>query len=233
MKDFSNRYIFIFSVVMVAIVAALLSSAAMLLQPLQERNRVIEKKKNILASVRVEATKENAAELYEKVIESSMVLDKNGETVDNIDPFNIDLRAEQRKPLDQQNLPLFVAKPNDTLKVVIIPVEGRGLWGPIFGYISLEADMNTVYGVNFDHVSETPGLGAEINTSWFGEYFKGKKIFDGNRFVSIKVIKGGARDDDPHGVDAISGGTITSTGLEEMLYDCLVKYEKYFNKNRL
>ena len=148
------------------------------------------------------------------------------------DPFTIDLRAEQRKPLEQQHLPLFFAKFDDSLELVIIPLEGRGLWGPIYGYMSLESDMSTIYGVNFDHTSETPGLGAEINTTWFSEFFTGKKIFSGNRFVSIKVVKGGARTDDPHGVDAISGGTITSVGLEEMLYDCLVKYEKYFNKNR-
>lgn len=233
MKDFSNRYIFIFSVVMVAIVAALLSSAAMLLQPLQERNREIEKKRNILASVKIEATRSDAAELYDKVIKNSFVINTQGEVVDNVNPFTVELRAEQRKPLEQQNLPIFIANPGDTLEVIIIPLEGKGLWGPIFGYISLMSDMSTIYGVNFDHVGETPGLGAEINTTWFGEYFNGKKIFAGDRFVSIKVIKGGAREDDPHGVDAISGGTITSVGLEEMLYDCLVKYEKYFIKNRL
>ncbi len=233
MKDFSNRYIFLFSVVMVAVVAALLSTAAMLLQPRQEQNREIEKKRNILASVRIESDRTNAAELYQSVIKKSLVINVNGDAVENVDPFTIDLRAEQRKPIDQQSLPLFIAKPNDTLEVIIIPLEGRGLWGPIYGYISIKSDMSTVYGVNFDHTSETPGLGAEINTSWFGEMFNGKKLFSGNKFVSIKVIKGGARADDPHGVDAVSGGTITSVGLEEMLYDCLVKYEKYFNKNRL
>ncbi|MDX9928325.1 MAG: NADH:ubiquinone reductase (Na(+)-transporting) subunit C [Bacteroidales bacterium] len=233
MKDFSNKYIFVFSVTMVAIVAALLSTAAMLLQPRQERNREIEKKRNILASIRIEADRSNASDLYSRLIRESLVINNNGDSVDNIDPFKIDLRTEQRKPDELQNLPLFIAYPSDTTRVVIIPLEGKGLWGPIYGYISLESDLSTVYGVNFDHKGETPGLGAEINTSWFEDMFTGLKIFEGGRFVSIRVIKGGAPAGDPHAVDAISGGTITSNGLQDMLYDCLSRYEKYFNKNRL
>jgi Na+-transporting NADH:ubiquinone oxidoreductase subunit C len=233
MKDFSNKYIFVFSVVMVAIVAALLSTAAMLLQPRQERNREIEKKRNILASIRIEADRSNASELYSRLIRESLVINNNGDRVEDIEPFMIDLRAEQRKPDELQNLPLFIAYPSDSLRVVIIPLEGKGLWGPIYGYISLESDLSTIYGVNFDHKGETPGLGAEISTSWFEDMFTGLRIFEGSRFVSVRVMKGGAPAGDPHAVDAISGGTITSNGLQDMLYDCLARYEKYFNKNRL
>ena len=94
--------------------------------------------------------------------------------------------------------------------------------------------MNTIYGVNFDHKGETPGLGAEINTSAFESQFHGKKIFDNNdSFVSVRVVKGGASDDDIHGVDAISGGTITSNGLQDMINDCLEKYKTYLLKNRI
>ncbi|MBM3420500.1 MAG: NADH:ubiquinone reductase (Na(+)-transporting) subunit C [Bacteroidetes bacterium] len=233
MKDFSNRYIFIFATVMVAIVAALLSTTAMLLQPRQERNREIEKKRNILSSVRIETTPDNASELYEKVITRSLVVNTKGEVVDNVDPFTVDLRVEQRKPADQQSLPLFIATLTDSVQVVIIPLEGKGLWGPIYGYLSLGSDLNTIYGVTFDHKGETPGLGSEINTSWYEEQFTGKRIYDEDRFVSVKVLKGGADEDDPHGVDAISGGTITSNGLQDMLFDCLVNYQEYFKRNRL
>jgi Na+-transporting NADH:ubiquinone oxidoreductase subunit C len=93
--------------------------------------------------------------------------------------------------------------------------------------------MNTVYGVNFDHQGETPGLGAEINTSAFEGMFPGKKFFDDGSFVSIQVIKGGAKPGDIHGVDAVSGGTITSKGLQKMLYDCIKKYNDYLIKNRI
>jgi Na+-transporting NADH:ubiquinone oxidoreductase subunit C len=233
MKDFSNKYIFVFSVVMVTIVAALLSTTAMVLQPKQEKNREIEKKRNILASVRIEADRTNAAELFDKTIKKSLVINTKGEEVVSVDPFTIDLRSEQKKKPELQNLPLFIAGIDGDKELVIIPLEGKGLWGPIYGYISLEADMSTVYGVTFDHKGETPGLGAEINTSAFEDMFVGKKIFESDKFVSVKVVKGGAPDGDIHGVDAISGGTITSVGLEDMLFDCLIKYKDYLIKNRL
>lgn len=131
----------------------------------------------------------------------------------------------------QRQLPVFVCeKEGDTY--YIVPLRGKGLWGPIWGYIALEGDLNTVYGAVFDHKSETPGLGAEINTSWFQDNFKGKKIFKEEQFQSIEVAKGGADVQDQYAVDAVSGGTITSKGLESMLYDCLLGYETFFKTQR-
>jgi len=233
MKQFSNRYTFIFSTVMVVAVATLLSLAATLLQPAQERNLEIEKKKNMLESIGVEATRENTVELYSKYITEGFVLNSKGGIVDGVDAFKVNLRNEQKKPLDEQYLPVFRAVPDDGEKVIILPVEGKGLWGPIYGYVSLRSDMNTIYGVNFDHKGETPGLGAEINTSLFEGMFPGKKLFDNENFISVQVQKGGAEPSDLHGVDAISGGTITSKGLENMLFDCLKKYNDYLLKNRI
>ncbi len=233
MKHFSNRYIFIFSTVMVVAVAALLSLAATLLQPAQEKNLEIEKKKNMLESIGITSTRENTVELYSKYITESFVLNSAGQPVQGVDAFTVVLRNELKKPIDQQYLPVFRAFPDDGEKVIIIPVEGKGLWGPIFGYVSLKSDMNTIYGVNFDHKGETPGLGAEINTSEFEGMFPGKKLFENESFVSVKVNKGGSYPADLHGVDAISGGTITSKGLEKMLFDCLTKYNDYLLKNRI
>ena len=218
---------------MVVTVATLLSLAATLLQPAQERNLEIEKKKNMLESIGVEATRENTEELYTKYITEGFVLNSKGEIVEGVDAFTINLRNEQRKPIDEQHLPVFRATSDDGEKVIILPVEGKGLWGPIYGYVSLRSDMNTIYGVNFDHKGETPGLGAEINTSAFEGMFPGKKLFDNENFVSVQVHKGGAESSDLHGVDAISGGTITSKGLEKMLFDCLEKYNDYLLKNRI
>jgi Na+-transporting NADH:ubiquinone oxidoreductase subunit C len=232
MKQFSNRYIFIFSTIMVVVVAILLSLAATLLQPAQEKNLEIEKKKSMLESIRIPATRDNTVELYKKYITKSIVLNYKGDTVPGVDAFTVVLRNEQKKPLEEQYLPLFKATSADGTNVIIIPVEGKGLWGPIWGYIALESDMNTIYGVTFDHKGETPGLGAEINTPKFESMFPGKKLFDNGNFVSIQVIKGGAKPNDIHGVDAISGGTITSKGLQKMLFDCINKYNDYLNKNR-
>jgi len=233
MKQFSNEYIFIFSAVMVIAVAALLSMAATLLQPAQERNLEIEKKKNMLESINVQVTKENTEELYDKYIKEGFVLNSKGEPVAGVDAFTVVLKNEQKKPPEEQYLPVFRAVPDDGEKVTIFPVEGKGLWGPIYGYVSLKSDMNTIYGTNFDHKGETPGLGAEINTTAFESQFFGKKLFDNDKFVSVQVIKGGAPEGDIHGVDAISGGTITSKGLQKMIFDCMEKYNSYLLKNRI
>ena len=118
----------------------------------------------------------------------------------------------------------------DTLH--ILPLEGKGLWGPIWGYVSLKEDMSTIAGVTFDHKGETPGLGAEINTTEFESQFIDKTLFRNGSFVSVMVVKGGAQKGSTSEVDAISGGTITSKGLEAMVYDGIIKYEKYLSQNR-
>jgi len=232
MKEFSNRYIFVFSAVMVVAVATLLSLAATLLQPRQLKNLEIEKKKSMLESIGIASTQETTESLYDKYITESFVLNSKGEKVEGVIAFDVALNIELKKPLDQQYLPVFRATPDDGEQVIIIPVEGKGLWGPVWGYVSLRSDMNTIYGVTFDHKGETPGLGAEINTTPFESMFNGKKLFESEKFVSVGVLKGGAKDDDPHNVDAISGGTITSKGLEKMLSDCLIKYSDYLLKNK-
>ena len=232
MKEYSNRYIFIFSSVMVILVATLLSLAATVLQPRQLKNLEIEKKKSMLESIGIVSVRETAETLYEKHIYESFVLNTKGEVVDGVEAFNVVLNIEQKKPLDLQYLPVFNATAGDGEKVTIIPVQGKGLWGPIYGYVSLKSDMNTIFGVTFDHKGETPGLGAEINTSAFESMFHDKKLFEADKFVSVRVVKGGANPGDPHGVDAISGGTITSKGLEKMLLDCISKYNDYLLKNR-
>lgn len=232
MKEFSNRYIFIFSSVMVIVVATLLSLAATVLQPRQLKNLEIEKKKSMLESIGISSVRETTESLFEKHIKESFVINSKGEVVEGVDAFNVVLRAEHKKPDDQQYLPVFRAIPDNGENLTIIPVEGKGLWGPIFGYVSLRSDMNTIYGVTFDHKGETPGLGAEINTTPFESMFIDKKLFEADKFVSIIVVKGGAKPGDVHGVDAISGGTITSKGLEKMLQDCIVNYESFLIKNR-
>jgi Na+-transporting NADH:ubiquinone oxidoreductase subunit C len=115
----------------------------------------------------------------------------------------------------------------------VIPVRGAGLWGPIWGNVAVESDMNTVRGVTFDHAGETPGLGAEISTLPFQQQFQNKKLFDeSNRFVSIKVEKTGTYTPNNHTVDAISGGTITSKALEAMIRNSIEPYQTYFSQQK-
>ncbi|MBP8959605.1 MAG: NADH:ubiquinone reductase (Na(+)-transporting) subunit C [Bacteroidales bacterium] len=231
MKQFSNRYIFFFSSVMVIVVAIILSLAATLLQPRQARNLELEKKKSILESINIPADFSNADELYSKYIIESFVINSKGEIKSGIDAFKLEMRIEENKPIEEQNLPVFIAKNDEGEKITIIPLEGKGLWGPIWGYISFKSDMNTIYGATFDHKGETPGLGAEINTQAFKKQFAGLKIFEDGKFVSVKVLKSNEKRIENHSVDAISGGTITSKALEAMLYNCIEKYVSYLKKN--
>lgn len=237
MNTNSNLYIFIYSSVMVIIVAAALSFTAITLQPLQEKNIEIEKQQNILASVKIEATTENAQELYKKFITNSYVVNSKGEKLEGKIAFNSNLAQEVAKAHADRDLPIYKCTKEEK-EYFIIPIRGKGLWGPLWGYIALEADLNTIYGAVFDHKGETPGLGSEINQEAFQKPFKGKTLFNAEgKFVSITVHKGGkgaaaAAGDLEHGVDAISGGTITSKGLEAMISDCLAPYETFLKTQK-
>ncbi len=235
MKANSNKFIFIFSSVMVVIVAVLLSTTSIGLGPLQAKNIRIEKMQNILGSVGVESNTANAEKLFAQYIQEQVVLDYKGEPVKNdVSAFDIDLKKELDKARlgkpQNQLFPLFVCI-KENKKYFIIPVRGKGLWGPIWGFIALEEDMNTIYGASFGHKTETPGLGAEIETAAFQERFIGKKILDdtGN-YVSVKVIKGNKNSDNSHAVDAMSGATVTSDGVSEMIQRTLANYIPYFKK---
>jgi len=214
---------------MVFIVALVLSSAAMFLRPFQERNMRIEKMQNILASINVKASRAEAEQKFSQYIVDTKVVNSKGEEIDG-DAFEIDLQDENRKPMEERQLPVFVANV-DGNAFYIVPLRGNGLWGAIWGYLSLESDLATIAGANFDHASETPGLGAEIADKDFEEQFAGKRIFDedGN-FSPVRVLKGGAPANDLYGVDAISGGTITSNGVTNMLRNGLEGYVSYFNQ---
>ena len=223
-----NSYTFGFAAVMVVVVAALLSVAAISLKPFQSRNILLEKKQNILSSVGINIDREEADIQYSIFVKEELVLNYKGEEVDGV-AFDVDLQKELKKDKNLQSLPLFISEVGGK-KQYIIPLRGKGLWGPIWGFISLEDDLNTVFGAVFDHKSETPGLGAEINQPFFEDPFSGKSLFDGEELKSIKVIKGGAGEDNMYGVDGISGGTITSDGVTDMLLERLTMYLPYFNK---
>lgn len=225
-----NSYTFGFATIMVVVVASLLSLAAISLKPFQDRNIELEKKQNILNSVGIQVEREAAAEAYAKYITESFVVNSDGEQTKG-QAFNVDLAVELKKDLKEQVFPIFISQ-KENVKSYILPVRGTGLWGPIWGYIALKEDLNTILGAVFDHKGETPGLGAEISLSWFQEPFQGKTIFEGDEFVSIKVVKGGAKEDDMHAVDGISGGTITADGVTDMLEERLGNYVPFFENMR-
>jgi Na+-transporting NADH:ubiquinone oxidoreductase subunit C len=236
-----NTYTFIYSSIIVVIVATLLTIASVALQPRQERNVEIEKKQNVLASVWVDASVKDAEKLYKEYVKDVYAINSRGEKLGNVDAFHINMREEQKKPRSERALAVYEVLKNDTAYIVL-PLYGKGLWGPIWGYMSFRKEVNvktgmpnynTVYGAVFDHKGETPGLGAEINQPFFEHPFKGKKVFNElGKFVSIEVVKGGGSGSDPHKVDAISGGTITSKGLQAMVDTSVVVYTNFFIQSK-
>mgnify|MGYP003302752822 FL=1 len=239
MKD---RYIFFYITVLTVIVAILLSAAALVLQPYQQANINNEKMMNILQAADVNVEGANVQELFDKDCVKMMLVDANGEVVEECTKdftkfraFSMNLKDELYKRDNGQDfvLPIIVIN-NGKENVNVIQLQGAGLWGPIWGYIGMSSDFQNVVGVVFDHKSETPGLGAEITTEKFRSQFQGKTIFSGGEFVSIDVVKGGvanlAADLQKHSVDAISGGTITSQGVNKMIENVLGSYLPYIEK---
>lgn len=225
----SNKYTFLFSAAMVVVVATLLAIASESLKPFQQSNVRKEKMQNILASCGIEVTRDEAEAAYQKYIVEEIMLNGDGSIMEGNEqtPFEVDVLLEYKSG-GQRNYPLFVCKLDNGQKNYVIPMVGKGLWGPIWGYAAIGGDFNTIQGATFDHKGETPGLGAEINKDDFEDQFEGEQIFDQDgEFVSVKVIKGGADASDVHGVDAISGGTITSNGVSEMLERTFETYKPY------
>ena len=213
----SNVYIIIYSVVMVVIVAVLLSLAALGLKERQDKNILNEKKTQI-----VKALGETAS--YEEVVAEAALLNAEG-TVTESDVTKVFAALQNVKDSRAEGkFPIFKAKNGS----VVVPLYGAGLWGPIWGYIALAPDMNTIKGIVLDHQGETPGLGAEITTAKHQAMYVDKTVFEGEELVGITLKKGGADKNNPHEVDAITGGTKTSDGVSAMIKECLASYKSYF-----
>ena len=190
----SNGYIFLYATILVVVVAALLTAAVLYFHPFQERNEKNEKRINILRAAGIsDVNKDNAAKLFEQHCTASFLLDENGNATED------------------GTLPLFVID----RKISVIPMKGNGLWGSISGYLAIAADGSTIVGANFDHKSETPGLGGEITTEKFQSQFRGKQIRENGQLVPIEF-------------DSITGDTKTSNGVKEMIDKTLEIYAPFF-----
>lgn len=215
----SNVYIITYSVVMVVLVAVLLSLAALGLKERQEANILNEKKTQIVKALGYDVTTS-----YDEVVAEAALLNAEGVAVENDTQKVFAALQSVKDSRAAGQFPIFKAKDGS----VVLPLYGAGLWGPIWGYVALASDMNTVKGIVLDHSGETPGLGAEITTAKHQAMYVGKTVFEGEEFVGITLKKGGAAEGAMHEVDAITGGTKTSDGVSAMIKDCLASYKPYF-----
>ncbi|MFT5883738.1 MAG: Na+-transporting NADH:ubiquinone oxidoreductase subunit C [Arcticibacterium sp.] len=229
----SNRYTFLYAIGISVVTAVILVLIAQQLKPLQEANVALDARKNILKSVLVNEEEADAVNKAYEVAVEEMVVNSAGEVIEDVKVDDVDMKREVAKSPEERRLPLYVFTAEGGEKSYIIPLRGVGLWGPIWGYVSLRNDFNTIHGATFDHKGETPGLGAEITEPFFQDQFQGKKVLDGEgTFVSINVMKATRKSElsSDNRVDGISGGTITSDGADDMLKNCIEPYLSYFNK---
>jgi len=223
----SNSYTIIYASVMVIFAAVLLALASQSLRSFQKENEDNDKCQQILRSINVSAKASEAKAKYNELIKEAFLVNDKGEKVDG-DAFDIDVV----KAFESKQYPVFVANVDGKDKF-ILALYGSGLWGPLWGYISFEDDKNSVFGADFSHAGETPGLGAEISHKFFSNQFIGKKIFQNGEFKSIAVVKPGKEAIGQDYIDGISGGTITSNALGLMVFDSLSGYVNFLtSKNQ-
>lgn len=224
----SNSYTIIYSIIIVVLVAFLLAFVFQALKPMQDANVALDKKKQILNSLNIrDLNNEDAAAKYQEVVLADEIIDERGNVLEKGEQGG-ENNGFKLNSADFKNgkLALFVCKVNGQTKYVI-PVYGMGLWGAINGYVAINADKSTVFGTYFDHDSETAGLGAEIkdNRAWQNQ-FQGKKLFAQDPHqIALAVSK--KVEDPATQVDGITGATLTSNGVTEMLQTCLGAYMNF------
>ena len=222
MNTNSNSYTIIYAAIMVVIVAFLLAFVSSSLKDIQNANVKNDTKKQILSAINVTDVKDADAE-FAKYEVKDMLVQADGTLAAYEGEFNTSFKGE----IAENRLHVFECKVDGATKY-IVPVYGAGLWGPVWGYVALNDDKDTVFGVYFNHAGETPGLGAEITTPKFQAPFVGKKVLE-NGEVGLSVVKAGKVAKPDYEVDGISGGTITSNGVDAMLKDCLKEYNPFLS----
>ncbi len=230
-ETFGKTLIFVFMVCLVC--AALVSISAVGLKPLQQANKLLDKQTKILeASGLLEKAGTDIVGTYNQFVVAKMIDLNSGAIIEgNTDMF--DERADARdaakssKPENDiaginrraNNAVVYLVKNKQgQLDTIVLPIVGSGLWDLMSGFVGLADDLNTVKSVVYSDLKETPGLGAEVLNPKWKALWPGKKMFDEQSQVAIKIVKGGAKSGDVHGVDALSGATLTSNGVERTLH---------------
>lgn len=231
MNKQSNSYTIIYAVGLVLVVGLALSAIYQALKPTQQKNIDNDTKSQILkAALITPSDGENVSDLYATHVKEAYIVNYDGVVTDknkeNAFEVTKNLSQEIKKSENERKLPVFVCDTQNGKKY-IIPVYGKGLWGPIWGYVAFNSNGDTIYGAYFAHQGETPGLGAEIEKKEFSDQFKNKNVFNHNKFESVAVVKAGHEPATGSYVHSISGATITSKGVGKMLENSLKPYEKF------
>lgn len=221
-----------FVLIVCLVCAALVSISAVQLKPLQVANKLLDQQTKILETAGLlDLAGDDIVATFNKYVDAKMIDLDSGEFIEG-DPLLFDERRNSRdatkseKPDNdmaginrRSNNAVVYLVSNDAGKVetIVLPIIGSGLWDLMYGYVGLQPDLNTVRSVVYSDHKETPGLGAEVMNPKWKALWPGKKIYDAQGAAKVNLVKGGAKADDVHGVDALSGATLTSNGVTRTL----------------
>ncbi len=230
-ETFGGTLVFVLIICLVC--AALVSISAVGLKPLQQANKLLDKQTKILeASGLLEKAGTDIVGTYAKFVNAKMIDLDSGAIIEG-DTDNFDERSDARdesksiKPINDiasinrraNHAVIYLVKDNQgQLDTIVLPIVGSGLWDLMYGFVGLAPDLNTVRSVVYSDLKETPGLGAEVLNPKWKALWPGKKMYNEQGEAAIKIVKGGAKKGDVHGVDALSGATLTSQGVERTLH---------------
>lgn len=242
MQQNSVGYIVGFAAVVCIFCSLLVSSTAVVLKDLQDANKLLDKQQKVLAvsGLIAEGSTPSADEvntLFDERIDIQVLnmetsaIDENSGIADPIAynqlkasknltmSFAVDSNKARVKRVPN-HITVYIVKDEDgAASLYVLPVEGMGLWGTMYGFVAIDKDLNTIQGLTFYKHKETPGLGAEIdNPNWKAKW-PGRRVYDESGTIAIKVIKGPAAspEEAPHEVDGLSGATLTSNGVTNLL----------------
>lgn len=238
MNTNSNTYTIAYASIMVVVVAFLLAFVSSSLKPTQEKNVELDKKKQILSALNIRHLESNDAveAKYNEVVLADMIINAEGKVLNEGTEKDKAGFTVANKDVTPENMPIYrCAVEGDTLYVV--PMTGRGLWGGLWGYVAVKNTKEaTVYGAYFSHESETAGLGALIAEEKFQDSFKDKKLYadSTSQKVDLTVVKNGKVEERKKHiqVNGITGATLTSNGVADMVTTGLQAYDKFLRANR-
>ena len=228
-------YIVLFTTAVCGVFSVIVSVSAVMLKPLQDANRKLDQQRNVLMVAGIidadtALTAEIADELFRDNVVAKLIVLETGEVVPDEDPLAYDQQRALSDPSESvrapsnpagiQRLPnkavVYLIQRDGETAAVVLPVEGKGLWSTLYGYLALEADLATIKGITFYAHAETPGLGGEIDNDRWRAQWPGKRLFDDAGRVVFSVAKGSAGDS-PHAVDGLAGATLTANGVTHLV----------------
>ena len=228
---------------MTTVIGGVLSLTSQLLAPAQKRSIELDTKSQILKAVMPVDKKTDVLGIYNQRIQS-LVVDYKGDAIEkdkkgnDIVPEDVNVSKNFKLDPETRELPVFkyMSEANpDQVEAYILPLYGNGLWNRIYGFVALESDLNTIKGISFGHIQETPGLGARISDAEVQDRYKEKTIYDGDEIVSVTMVKGETKDPTmygPHEVDGMSGSTLTAKGVNAMLKEYLDCYKGFIENTK-